>query len=338
VGVEVAAVRVSPSLQPVAIARVAGAAAYLPEGRRTSDELEARIRRESPGVSFPPGIVELVTGIRTRAVAADHEQTSDLAAAAGRDALLFAAASQDLAEPATANLVQEKIGTNCPVFDVKNACNSFICGVQIGEALIAAGTHRTVLVTVGEIPSRGIKWRVRDREDLRLSFPGYTFGDAGAAVVLTAAEGRRGIFYRSFRTVSRFWDIGTLPGGGSMHPRGDEWTYFRGDGSRLGEAFASVGPGILHDALDATGTGIDDYARFFVHQVTMPFLKRFVRQTGVPEERLVVTLPELGNIAAATMPVQLAIAYGRGEIGRGDLVAWVGLAGGISIGVLLMEL
>ena len=230
------------------------------------------------------------------------------------DALIFAAASQDLTEPATANLVQEKLGTSCPVFDIKNACNSFLCGVQVAEAMVATGQYRNVVVATGEIPSRGIKWAVRDFEDLRLSFPGYTFGDAGAAVVVSGAGEQRGIFYREFRTVSRYWDIGTLPGGGSMHPRGEEWTYFRGDGSRLGEAFIAVGPGILEDAFRATGTTIDDYARVLVHQVTIPFLKVFCKKTGVPGDKLVVTLPDLGNMAAATLPVQLALAQARGDV------------------------
>jgi 3-oxoacyl-(acyl-carrier-protein) synthase III len=337
--------------QVAGVACLRGVSVYLPQAIRTSDEVEARIRLASPGVLFPPNIVRRITGIDSRRVAADAEQTSDLAAAAAResllraelapaevDVLIFAAASQDLAEPATANLVQEKVGTSCPVFDIKNACNSFLCGLQVAEALIATGIHRSVLVATGEIPSRGVKWRVADIEDLRLSFAGYTFGDAGAACVVSAAAGRRGIFYRKFRTVSRYWDIGTMPGGGSMHPRGDEWTYFRGDGARLGEAFASVGPGILEDALRATGTTIDDYARVLVHQVTIPFLRLFCKKTGVPMSKLVLTLPDLGNLAAASMPAQLAVATARGDVRPGDLVAWVGLAGGISIGVLLMEL
>lgn len=342
--------RATPTLVQ-GIAHLRGTSVYLPETIRSSNEVEARIRAASPGVAFPRDVVRRITGIETRRVAAEHQQTSDLAAAAALrtlkkaevdpdeiDALIFAAASQDLAEPATANLVQEKVGTSCPVFDIKNACNSFVCGVQVAEALIGTGLHRNVLVASGEIPSRGIKWSVTDFEDLRLSFPGYTFGDAGAAALVSAADGRRGIFYREFRTVSRYWNIGTMPGGGSMHPRGEEWTYFRGDGARLGEAFTSVGPGILEDALRATGTSVDDYARILVHQVTLPFLKIFCKKTGVPMQKLIVTLPEFGNMAAASMPVQLALAEARGDVRPGDLVAWVGLAGGISLGVLLMEL
>src|SRR3989441_6542060 len=157
------------------------------------------------------------------------------------DLLIYASVSQDLVEPATANIVQEKVGTRCPVFDLKNACNSFLNALQVAEALIQNGTYRTILVTVGELPSRCIKWSLRDREDLRLSFPGYTLGDAGAAALLQPSDNGRGIYYRNFKTASRFWDLGVIPGGGTMHPRGDEWTYIQGDGTRLKDAFFEVG-------------------------------------------------------------------------------------------------
>jgi len=344
-------VRSADDRQLEGIARLRGAAVYLPAAVLTSEELEARVRAQSPGVNIPWHAVRRISGVKSRHIAAADEQTSDLAAAAARvslaradvdrkdvDALIFAAASQDLTEPATANIVQEKLGTSCPVFDIKNACNSFLCGLQVAESLIASGQYRNVLVASGEIPSRGIKWSVRDFDDFRLSFAGYTLGDAGAAALVSGTDDHRGIFYRKFQTESRYWNIGTVPGGGSMHPRGDEWTYFVGDGTRIGAAVASIGPGIFHDALRTTGTTINDYARILVHQVTMPFLKDFCATTGVPMSKLVVTLPTLGNMASASMPVQLALAEARGEVRSGDLVAWVGMASGISLGVMLMEL
>jgi acyl-CoA:acyl-CoA alkyltransferase len=344
-------VRSAGDRQLEGVARLRGAAVYLPAAVLSSQDLEARVRAESPGVNVPWNAVTRISGVRSRHVAADDEQTSDLAAGAARvslaraevdrrdvDALIFAAASQDLTEPATANIVQEKLGTNCPVFDIKNACNSFLCGLQVAESLIASGQYRNVVVASGEIPSRGIKWSVRDFDDFRLSFAGYTLGDAGAAVLVSGTDDRRGIFYRKFQTHSRYWNIGTVPGGGSMHPRGDEWTYFVGDGTKIGAAVASIGPGIFQDALRATGTTVEDYARILVHQVTMPFLKAFCATTGVPMNKLVVTLPVLGNMASASMPVQLALAEARGDVRPGDLVAWVGMASGISLGVMLMEL
>ena len=329
--------------------RIAAAAAHLPAAVRTSEQVEARIALASPGVIVPPGIVQSMTGIRTRRVLPDEENASDLAAHAARkaladagadpadvDLLVFASASQDMVEPATSHMVADLVDVHAPVFDVKNACNSFLNGLQVAGALIDAGQARTALVVNGETPSRAIKWQVEDLHDLRMSFAGYTFGDAGAAMVLTRSE-RPGVLYRDFEAHSRHWAVGTLPGGGSRNPRGDEFTYFRGDGTKLRDTFQAIGPGIVQRALAATATTLDDYDAFLVHQVTMPFLHVLLEITGIPLDRTIVTLPDLGNMAAATLPVQYALARGRGDLVPGDRVFALGLAGGVSLGVLTLE-
>jgi acyl-CoA:acyl-CoA alkyltransferase len=290
--------------------------------------------------------VEQLTGIQARRVADEGVYCSDLAALAARqvlretgtnpadvDLLIFAAASLDLVEPATANLVQEKIGTRCPVFDVKNACNSFLNALEIAEALILTGAYRTILIAVGETPSRGIKWRVSDRSDYRQSFLGYTFGDAGAAALVVPSDDDRGILFRRFQTCSEHWQLATIPGGGSMHPFGDEYTYFRGDGARLRDAFLEVGAEFLSAALADSGTSLPDYRRFFIHQVSLGGVETFLQATGIPRDRVEITVDSLGNIAAATLPVGYARAVERGELRPGDLTLWIGMAAGISLGM-----
>jgi 3-oxoacyl-[acyl-carrier-protein] synthase III len=221
--------------------------------------------------------------------------------------------------------------------DVKNACNSFINGLQVAEALILSGQYDTALVAAGELPSRAAKWKLDNFVDLRLSFAGYTFGDAGAAALLRATSNRTGIFYRRFWSASRYWNLGGLLAGGSMHLHGDEYTYFRGDGAALKEAFSDLGSQFVLDALNESGTCYQDYARFFIHQVTMDYLEEFVRSAGIPRDRVIATLPTHGNMAAATLPVGLNLAIQRGEVVRGDKVMLIGLAGGVSLGTIMFE-
>jgi 3-oxoacyl-[acyl-carrier-protein] synthase-3 len=334
-------------------ARIAAVAAYLPERTVTSAEVEARVTAESAadgGYRPHPTIVERMTGIRARHVMRDDEQASDLAVAAARDVLarrglqaagidllIFGSASQDLIEPATAHIVAAKLGAACPVFDVKNACNSFLNGLQMADALIRTGQHERVLVCTGESPSRAVRWKVRDRAQFVDAFAGYTLSDGGAAALVEAAPDG-GIFYRDFAAVSSAWRIGTLPAGGSMHPRDPEYTYFSGDGRRLKDAFLAGGPEIFTAALQKTGLGWDDFAVVAVHQVTLPYLEVLRSVLGVPADRLVVTLPEHGNVASASLPLQLATALAEGRCGPGDRIAMIGLAGGISLGVLFAEL
>jgi acyl-CoA:acyl-CoA alkyltransferase len=288
--------------------------------------------------------------VRTRRVAGEDICSSDLAASAGREAItkaglrnedidlvIFAAASSDLLEPATANIVQEKIGTCAPVFDLKNACNSFLNGLEVAEAMILTRRYRNVLVAVGEMPSQGVNYNVRNRAHFKACFLGYTLGDAGAAAVVSATEDDCGIFYRAFQTVSRHWEIATFPGGGSMHGNDPEYAYFRGDGQRLRQAFIDVGPNLLLEALQRTGTTFDDYSRIFVHQASVASLKAFCRISGVPEKKVVAVLPRFGNMAAASLPVAFTCSDRERPILAGEMTMWLGLAAGLSLGVMLIR-
>lgn len=333
--------------------RIAGSTAYFPEKTYSSHEVEDRIAAAGSEYRPRPGLIEAVSGIRLRHVADEGWNASDLAVAAASklladrglaigdvDLLIFASASQDMVEPATAHIAAAKLGASCPVFDVKNACNSVLNAIQVAEALIAVGQHRRVLICTGEMPSIAVRWRVRDRAQFVQAFPGYTLSDSGAAVLVERADGNgsAGIFHRAFSADSRAWDVGTLPGGGTAHPRDDEYTYFRMDGARLKEAFEGLGRELLDEGLAVHGLTWEDFAVVLVHQVTGALLDAFVQRSDVPPGKLVHTLAEHGNLASATLPAQLAEATVHGRCGPGDRIALIGLAGGVSLGIVFAEL
>jgi 3-oxoacyl-[acyl-carrier-protein] synthase-3 len=331
--------------------RAVAAAAYLPGPPISSAEVEERVAAASPGLRLRRGLLLGMTGIETRHYLPDDLQASDLGVVAARralaaaelaagdvDLLLWGSASQDLVEPATAHIVAAKLGLRCSAFDVKNACNSFLNAIHVATALLGTAHYRTALIVTGESPSRAIRWAVDGQRSFWAAAAGYTMGDAGAALVLRYDPAAEGIFYSDFRAVSQHWSLATLPGGGSMHPRGDEWTYFRGSGSDLRDAFLAVGPAIIHDALRVTASGASDYARVLCHQVTVPFVDVFCTATGIARERLVPTVAETGNIASATVPLQLARALERGDLRPGDRLMLAGLGAGVSLGVILLTL
>ncbi|MFK3978797.1 3-oxoacyl-ACP synthase III family protein [Micromonospora sp. NPDC050397] len=288
-----------------------------------------------------------MTGIDTRHVAGPDEHPSTLAVRAGRavldkagiapsdiDLLIFASASRDVAEPATAHLVQADLGTRAHTFDLANACNSFLNGIDTARAFILAGRARRALVVTGETPTRAMRMRVSGVEQIRSSFAGYTFGDAGAAVLVEEVPAG-GILDVHTATFSEHWTAGGIAGGGARHPRDEEHTYFHGDGRELRAVFERIGLDVLREVRDRTGFSWADYERVLVHQVTLPYLTRFVELTGVPKEKLVVTVPRLGNIASATMGVQLAQI--DQELTRGSRVLFVGLGGGVSMMTMVWE-
>jgi 3-oxoacyl-[acyl-carrier-protein] synthase-3 len=332
--------------EPVPSIGITAAGAFLPEDALSSEEMERRVAR-AHDLGVPPGILEHRTGIRQRRVARDDEYASTLAVGAARqalaaaglsaddfDLLIFASASRDVAEPATAHIVQAGLGSRAHALDVTNACNSFINGIDIARALLLAGRGRRALVVTGETPTRSIRWQPASFEQLRRGFAGYTFGDAGAAVIVEPVA-RGGILDIDTETRSEHWDVGGVFGGGSRYPRDLEKSYFEGDGHELRGVFEKIGAGILDRVRDRTGMEVRDYAKVLVHQVTLPYLERFVELTGVPGASLEVTVTELGNMASATLGVQLARVFAG--LGPGDRVLLVGLGGGVSVMTMVWE-
>jgi 3-oxoacyl-[acyl-carrier-protein] synthase-3 len=266
-------------------AHLAGTAVHLPERRISTAQTEQRIAAESGPFAPPKGLIKRLTGIESRHLMGDHEQASDLAVAAARkllaetgtsvaeiDLLLFASASQDMVEPATAHIVAAKLELRCPVMDVKNACNSMLNGIEVADALIGTGRYRTVLVAGGEAPSRAVRWQLPDLASFLRTFPGYTLSDAGSAMLLTAGGPGEGVLGCGFSADSSQWEVGTLPSGGSAHPRDVDFSYFAMDGARMKAAFLSLGPDILDSTLSRLGLSWDDFAVIGVHQVSMPYL------------------------------------------------------------------
>ncbi|WP_432989760.1 3-oxoacyl-ACP synthase III family protein [Dactylosporangium sp. CA-233914] len=336
------------------VTALGGVAVHLPEDRLSSNDVERRVAALSDGFTPPAGLIRRLTGIEHRHLMPAGWQASDLAVAAAQkvlaetgigpadvDLLIFASASQDMVEPATAHIVAEKLGLGCPVFDVKNACNSVLNAMEVADAFIVSGRYHRVLIACGESPSRATRWRVPGIAAFRTAFAGYTLSDAGAALLLHATPAYPdgpGVLGFGAAANSRVWDVGTLPGGGSAHPRDEEYTYFRIDGDRLRDAFSALGPQMLHDTVDRLGLRWDDFAVVGIHQVSLTFLEAVRSGIGVAADRLVVTLPEHGNLASASLPLQLSLALRSGRAGPGDLVALVGLGGGISLGIAVIRL
>ena len=330
-------------------ARIAGLGVYLPERTRSTAQTERDLRQANPALKLPTGLIHRMTGVESVHLREEGWQTSDLAVAAARiameespgaiDLVIFAAASQDLIEPATSHIVAAKLGLECPVMDVKNACNSVINAMEVATALISSGQYHRVLIASGEEPSQGVRWSLRDKEQFIRSFPGYTMSDGGAAVIMEATDDASvGILDSHFTAVSRHWSVGTLPTGGSMNPRDYENSYFDMDGAGLQAAFLELGPDPVLRLLEKNNLSWDDFDLVAIHQVALPYLPPIFDRLGVTPDKSVVTIVEHGNLASVTLPLQLIRARESGMVGPGSLVLLIGLAGGISLGLMVVRL
>ncbi len=324
---------------------------YIPEHRQTGSEIEQLIRDASPSVRIPEGIFEILTSIKSRPVAADDEFPSVLAVKASQialkkagmkptdlDLILFASAGQDILEPATGNIVQDLLGAICPIIDIKNACNSFINGLEVARAFILSGKYERILVTTGETPTKISRYKFANRDELRDGFAGLTLGDAGAAAIVEKSSDGQGIYLADFTTLGQNWELATLLGGGARHPFGDEFARFTGDGTKLKDKFIEINKSLLDNALNRAGKTYDDFAQIYIHQVSYPFLVETIEKIGAPMDKIFVTVKDYGNLVSASLPTAISLSLDRGKVKRGDHILILGLASGISVGIMMVEL
>lgn len=327
---------------------LAGIGSCLPERVVTSREVEERTGfREKLGL--PRGTLERLTGIRERRHADPGVGPSDLAARAGREALedagispaeveilIFAACSHDLAEPATANIVQEKLGlVNAEVFDVKNACNSFLNALDVMDAFIAAKRCRRGLVVSGEVISCYGDWEIAHKQDLDKKFAGLTLADgAGAAVLLPVNGDGRKIVQRAFQTKGSEWRLAVVEAGGSLNSQGK--MFFYSESEKLQRLALEECPPLIRRVIAESGWTLEEVDWVVPHQVTLDIARKVAERTGIPLEKWVITVERYGNTGAASIPIALCEARRQGRLKAGNKVVLAGGASGFSAGAMTL--
>ena len=329
-------------------AQIISVSTQLAPNRVSIEDVERRILQSSPGLALPTGTIKRFTGVEYIYQREDNQNASDLGYYAAKtalsraslkiediDLLIFASASQDLIEPATSNIVAAMLGAKgLPVFDVKNACNSFLNGVQIANSLIRSGDYNRVLIVSGETPSMAVRWELKEKQQFRDSFAGYSMSDGGAAIILQKTNTpQSGVIDIQLTSMSEHWSIGILGAGGSRSPRDLDSTYFKMNGTLLANAFADTGAGILEKTLADNKRSWDDFKAIGIHQVSAPYLDKICFLLDLPYDKIVDIVTKFGNVTSLSFPLQLESAINEGRVVSGDEFAFIGLAGGISVGL-----
>src|SRR3989442_3937 len=236
--------------------RISGVGAEIPPDVVTTAEVEERAGLKRLG--FEPGWLERVTGVRERRIAAPDVLPSQLSVAAATraladagigpldvDTLIFTGITRDCMEPATANVVADALGAReARVFDLDNACNGVIDGLDVADSLIRTGKARRVLIATGERASWSINWHPQSREETLRSVAGLVVGDGGGAFVVGGRAGpQRG-------PPARALPGGAAPGGPpprgrgpAAAPGGAVWRRAPRRGARALPAGVGRGPG-----------------------------------------------------------------------------------------------
>ncbi|MEO6328563.1 MAG: ketoacyl-ACP synthase III [Ginsengibacter sp.] len=324
---------------------ISAIAGYAPSKIVCNNEIENRVNKHHEFLS--PGSIERLFGVRKRRFAAEDEQVSDLAVAAANkilvntdpatiDCLIFAAASSDLIEPATANIIQHKLSLSCNAFDVKNACNSFVTALHIANAFIISKQYKKILIVTGEKLSDAIKYTLDSKEELANRLAAYSLGDAGAAALIEPAANGSGIFSQRFLSFGEYWKLCVIPGGGSMHPHDGSKNYFEGKTTEMRNVFLQNKGLIAQECLKETGWSLNDIDYFFMHHVSKNTFDIAAAALQISSDRFYNVIEDYGNIASASIPYAISDAIEKGKLKKGNKLMIMGLASGISMSVQLL--
>ncbi len=292
--------------------------------------------------------IERKTGIRERRYAAAHEATSDLAAEAAVRALensgtdpdqldwiVVATSTPDHPQPATAALVQHRLGAvRAAAFDVNAVCAGFVAALHTGALLCAAAGAGRALVVGAETYSR-----IVDPTDRRTA---PLFGDGAGAVVLGPVAQGGGVLGTGLATDSRFHDLIGVPAGGSRLPASEKTVaagdhYFRMRGREVREYVLRELPSAVRELLRTFDVRPENVDHFVPHQANGTMLQEILQPLGLPRARAHLPVTHHANTGAASIPLALDDARRSGVLRRGELVVLAGFGGGMTLGTALLR-
>jgi 3-oxoacyl-[acyl-carrier-protein] synthase-3 len=323
--------------------RILGTGRYTPERVVTNADLERLVDTSDTWISER-------TGIRRRHLAADREVTSDMAAAAARNALeaaglnaadldmiIVGTISGDTPVPSCAVHVQQKIGADeIPAFDISAACAGFLYGITIADQFIATGAASCVLVIGVELLSRILNWE--DRSTCVL------FGDGAGAVILGPAKGDgRGILATRLFTDGSLAGALHIPGGGCSEPMTAEGIERkRNKVHMVGQDVFKVAVKNLTSAsttaMKASGLTSAELDWVVAHQANLRIITLVSDRLGFPLDKFVLNIEEYGNTSSASIPIALDEAVRDGRIKPGHNVLFCALGAGISWGSAVVRM
>lgn len=283
------------------------------------------------------------TGIKERRIL-ENGATSDLAARAIEDllktkeinreeidAIIVATVTPDMFFPATACLVQNKIGAkNAWGFDLSAACSGFLFAFQVGASLIESGTYKKVIVVGADKMSSIVDYT--DRNNCIL------FGDGAAAVLLEPTEDKTvGLQDSILRTDGSGEAFLNMRGGGSLNPPSHETVdkkmhYLFQDGKSVYKVAVVGMADVSYEIMKKNNLTADDIAYLVPHQANLRIIDATAKRCGIPPEKVTMNIEKYGNTTAATIPLCLVEYYRDGKIKKGDNLIFAAFGAGFTWG------
>jgi len=320
---------------------IAAVGSYVPEKVLTNADLEKIVDTTDDWITTR-------TGIKERHIAAENEFTSDMAAKAAQramekagitadqiDLIIVATITPDMLFPATACLVQHKLGANrAAAFDIEAACSGFIYALEIGQQFIMSRAYDTVLVIGAERLSSIVNWK--DRNTCVL------FGDGAGAAILQHRPDAHGLLTACMGADGEKAMLLCMPGGGSRIPASTDSVeaglhHLQMDGK---ETFKNAVTAMLtaaQEALRRCELDISQIKLMIPHQANRRIIDAVGERLGVKQEQVFVNVDRYGNTSAASVAIALDEAVSQGRLQRGDLALLVVFGAGLTWAAAVIE-
>lgn len=320
---------------------ITGIGSYVPEKILTNADLEKTVETSDEWITSR-------TGIKERRIAAKDEFTSDMAAKAAEramkmagvtadqiDLIIVATITPDMPFPATACLVQQKLGAKrAAAFDLEAACSGFIYGLEVGQQFIQSRSYDTVLIIGAEKLSSIVDWT--DRNTCVL------FGDGAGAAILQSRENSHGLLTAVMGANGENADLLFMPGGGSRCPATKETVdarlhHLRMEGKETFKNAVQAMQSAAQEALRRCELDVSQLKCVIAHQANRRIIDAVADRLGATPEQVFVNLDRYGNTSAASVAIALDEAVSSGKVQRGDLVLLVVFGAGLTWGAAVIE-
>lgn len=327
--------------RPIA-AKITGVAGYLPPRIATNSDLEKVVDTSDEWIRTR-------TGIRERHYVEPGMAASHMATAAANELLkqknvraeelemvIVASVTPDMMFPATACLVQDRIGAaNAWGFDLSGACSGFVYALTVGAQFVGAGTHKKVMVIGSDVMTSILDFQ--DRATCVL------FGDGAGAVLLEPAEkSENGIIDFMHDIDGSGGGHLYMPAGGSLHPPSHETVdkrmhYVHQEGQQVFKYAVRRMCEVACSLLERNGFSHKDLALVVPHQANMRIIRAMQERLGIDDSKVMINIDRYGNTTAATIPLGLRDAVQEGRLKKGDLVLLISVGAGYTTGGILMR-
>ena len=322
--------------------KISALGTYVPPRVLTNADLEKMVDTNDQW------IMERV-GIRERHLVDQGVAASDLAVEAAKkalaergiapselDAILVATVTPDMFFPATACLVQHKLGAkNVWGCDISAACSAFLYAVQVGAQFVMTGSHKKVLVIGSDVMSSIIDYT--DRATCVI------FGDGAGAVLLEPTEDDSVGLIDFLHEVDGSGGLALyMPGGGSLNPSTHETVdkkmhFVHQDGGAVFKFAVRKMTQLCEEILNRNNIKGSEIDAFIPHQANKRIITATADRLGLRPESVIINIDRYGNTTAGTIPLAMETARQEGKLKKGSLVLLAAVGAGFTVGATLLR-